>query len=89
MKTDRRKYVEYASKDWRQRAHHYYDVNGWSQWRVQGAYDVSTTLPHVPAVGTERRSDEVAGHTDVWTLVPIHNRNSLHHSKVQKSVSDE
>ena len=37
----------------------------------QGAYDVSTTLPYVQAVGTKRRSDEVAGHTDVWTSIPI------------------
>ena len=89
MKTDGRKYVEYASEEWRQRARHYCDVNGRSQWREQGAYDVSTTLPYVRAVGTERRSNEVAGHTDVWTSVPIHNRNSLHHSKVQKPVSDK
>ena len=32
---------------------------------------MSITLPYVRAVGTERISDEVAGHIDVWTLVPI------------------
>ena len=63
MKTDNRKYVEYASEEWRQRARHYWDVNGQSQWREQGAYDVSTTLPHVRAVGTERRSNVVPDET--------------------------
>ena len=71
MKTDRRKYVEYASEEWRQRARHYCDVNGRSQWREQGAYNVSTTLPYVRAVGTEWRSNKVAGHIDIWTSVPI------------------
>ena len=65
MKTVGRKYVEYTSEEWRQRARHYCDVNGRLQWREQGAYGVSTTLPYVRAVGTERRSDEVAGHADV------------------------
>ena len=89
MKTGGRKYVEYAPEEWRQSARHYCDVNGRLQWREQGAYDVSTTLSYVRVVGTERRSEEVAGHADVWTLVPIHNRKSLHRPKVEKGVSDE
>ena len=71
MKTDRRKYVEYASEEWRQRARHYCDVNGRLQWREHDAYNVSTTLLYVWTVGTEWRSNEVAGHIDVGTLVPI------------------